>query len=81
MSGLDASESACEFDIFSLDEALTKLTTIDQRQAKIVEMRFLGGLTVDEVALVMDVSPSTVEREWRMARAWLRRELSDDSPS
>ena len=49
--------------------------------AEIVEKRFLGGLTVEEVAFVMDVSASTVEREWRMARAWLRRELSDEPSS
>jgi len=62
-------------ELLDLDEALQRLAVLDERQAKIVELRFFGGLTVDEVAHVLDWSKSTVESEWRMARAWLHREL------
>jgi len=62
-------------DLFALDEALTKLATFDARQAKVIELRYFGGLTVEEVAEVMDLSPATVKREWQMARAWIHREL------
>jgi RNA polymerase sigma-70 factor, ECF subfamily len=63
-------------DLLDLDEALTRLTEMDQRQAQIVELRFFGGLTTDEVAEVLEVSPATVKREWLMAKTWLFRELS-----
>jgi RNA polymerase sigma factor (TIGR02999 family) len=64
-----ASVSEVAFD--ELDEALNRLAELDADQAKIVELRFFGGLTVEEVAEVMGVSTATIEREWRMARAWL----------
>jgi RNA polymerase sigma factor (TIGR02999 family) len=64
-------------DLLAIDEALEKLREIDSRQAAIVEMRFFGGLTVEEVAQSLQVSKRTVEAEWTMVRAWLRRELSD----
>jgi RNA polymerase sigma-70 factor (ECF subfamily) len=63
-------------DVLALNEALEKLQTVDERQARIVELRFFGGLTVREVAEVLDVSTRTVENDWTMVRAWLRRELS-----
>ncbi len=63
-------------DLLSLDEALSKLAQVDPRQATIVELRFFGGLTVAEVAEVLNVSKRTVESEWTMVRAWLRRELT-----
>ncbi|MEW5742993.1 MAG: ECF-type sigma factor [Myxococcota bacterium] len=62
-------------DIEALDAALTKLERLDERQARIVELRYLGGLTVPEVARELGVSTSTVEKEWRRARAWLGVEL------
>ena len=65
-----------EEDVLALHEALEKLQTVDPRQAKIVELRFFGGLTVKEVAEVLGVSTRTVENDWTMVRAWLRRELS-----
>ena len=65
-----------EGDVLALDEALEKLEKLDPRQARIVELRFFGGLTVAEVAEAMDLSKRTVEREWAMIRAWLRQELS-----
>ena len=63
-------------DVLAVDEALEKLAELDPRQARIVELRFFGGLTVAEVAEAIGVSKRTVEAEWTMVRAWLRRELS-----
>lgn len=67
-------QRASEF--VALDEALTNLATVDERKCKIVELRFFGGLTVDEVAEVLKISPVTVKREWRAAKAWLHLEIS-----
>jgi RNA polymerase sigma-70 factor, ECF subfamily len=64
-------------DLLDLDEALRRLAELDPLQSQIVELRFFGGLTVEEAAHVLHTSKSTVEAEWRMARAWLRRELSN----
>lgn len=79
LSRIDTPVQSDEFDLIALEEALTKLADIDERQCRIVEMRFLAGLTVSEVAEVTSLSTATVEREWRMAKAWLRRELSGDA--
>ena len=65
-------------DLLAIDEALEKLAGIDERQATIVELRFFGGMTVEEVAETLGVSKRTVESEWTMVRAWLRRELAKD---
>jgi RNA polymerase sigma factor (TIGR02999 family) len=62
-------------EILALDQALTKLEKIDERQAKIVECRFFAGMSVKETAETFGVSPETVKRDWRLARAWLIREL------
>jgi RNA polymerase sigma-70 factor (ECF subfamily) len=64
-------------DLLALDDALSRLAEQDGQRARVVELRFFGGLTVDEAATVLDVSARTVERQWRYARAWLYRELSD----
>lgn len=66
--------------LLPLDEALTKLAEIDEQQSKIVELRFFGGLTIEETAEVMKLSIDTVKREWAMARAWLRQTMSDEAP-
>ena len=66
-------------DIIAVDDALHRLVEVDPRQANVVELRFFGGLTVADVAEALGVSKRTVESEWKMARAWLRRELSEDS--
>ena len=63
----------------ALDDALEGLTRIDPRRAKVIELRFFGGLSVDETADVLQVSPQTVMRDWRLARAWLTRELRGDT--
>jgi RNA polymerase sigma factor (TIGR02999 family) len=65
-------------ELIILDEALMKLGTLDKRKAKIVEYRYFGGFTLEEVAELLAVSQSTVEREWRLARAWLKREMTTD---
>jgi len=63
-------------DLVALDDALQALADVDARKVKVVEMRFFGGLTVEETAVALDVSPDTVMRDWRLAKAWLLRELS-----
>jgi RNA polymerase sigma factor (TIGR02999 family) len=63
-------------DIVELDEALGHLETFDQRQAKVVEMRFFGGLSEDEIGAELGISERTVKRDWRIAKAWLYHELS-----
>ena len=62
-------------DLLALDEALVRLGRLSERQARIVEYRFYGGMTVEETAVALQVSPATVKREWATARAWLNREL------
>jgi RNA polymerase sigma factor (TIGR02999 family) len=64
-----------DLDLLRVNEALERLATLDEQQARVVELRFFGGLTIEEAAEAMRVSHSTVERDWKMARAWLRREL------
>lgn len=64
-----------EFDILAMEEVLQSLERLDRRKAKIVELRFFGGLSIEETAHVLDVSITTVKREWTFARAWLQREL------
>ncbi len=61
--------------MIALDRALEKLAAIDARQARLVELRFFGGLTVEEAAAVLDVAAITVKRDWVLARTWLFREL------
>lgn len=65
-------------DILALDEALTQLAAFDAQQSRIVELRFFGGLTVEETAEVLSVSPATVKREWALAKAWLYKRMSGE---
>ena len=65
-------------DVLALDEALAKLATIDAQKARVVELRFFGGLSVDETAATLGVSASTVDRDWVFARTWLHRAMSDE---
>ncbi len=69
-----------EVELLELDEALDRLATLHARQAQIVELRFFGGLSMKEIAELLDVSLRTVEGDWTMAKAWLRRELQPKSP-
>jgi RNA polymerase sigma factor (TIGR02999 family) len=71
-----AADSAA--DLSAIDLALTRLEALDPKQSRIVELRFFGGLSIEETAEVVGVSPATVKREWALARAWLRRELSSE---
>ena len=63
-------------DVLALDEALTRLAALDPEQARLVELRYFAGLTIDDTAATLGVSPATVSREWTVARRWLRRELA-----
>ena len=67
-------------DVMALDDALRELAEHDPRKSQIVELRFFGGLTLEEIAEVIGVAPITVSREWAKARAWLRREVSRSAP-
>src|SRR5262245_20859636 len=67
-------------ELLAVDEALQKVTAMDARKGRIVELRFFGGLTEEETAEVMGISTPTVQREWRAAKAWLRRMLTDEKP-
>ena len=66
-------------ELLSVDRALDRLAKIDARQAQVVELRYFGGLSVDETARVLDISPKTVKRDWSVARAWLKREIEGKS--
>ena len=65
-----------KIDVTALDHALQALEFLDERQARIVELRFFAGLTVEETAELLEISPATVKRDWTLAKIWLRRELS-----
>jgi RNA polymerase sigma-70 factor (ECF subfamily) len=67
-------------DFVALDEALTALAVVDARKSQVVEMRFFGGLTLEETAEALQVSRDTVKRDWKMAKLWLLRELRGDKP-
>ncbi len=66
-----------DMSLVAVDEALRRLEELDRRQAQIVEFRFFGGLTVEEIAKVLEIAPITVKREWATAKLWLQRELSE----
>ena len=68
-------------DLLALDDALKELVAFDERKSRIVELRFFGGLTTEEIANVLAISPSTIQREWRIAKAWLRRKITDGEPN
>ena len=71
-----AGEEAVALDVIALHEALEKLALLDARQAKIVELRFFGGLEMDQIGQIMGISKRTVEGDWAFARAWLRQQMS-----
>jgi len=79
---LDDAMATCEqrsVEMLEIDEALDRLATLDARQARLVELRFFGGLSVEESAEVLQISPATVKRQWNSARAWLAKEIGKGS--
>ncbi|PYU35026.1 MAG: RNA polymerase subunit sigma-70 [Acidobacteria bacterium] len=66
-----------EVDLVALDDALNKLAGLDAQQSRLIELRFFGGLSIEETAVVLGISPATVKREWATARAWLQREMKN----
>lgn len=70
-----------QLDLVALDDALTSLTNIDERQGQIVEMRFFGGLSIEDTSEALGISPATVKREWATARLWLLREIDRNGKS
>ena len=75
LDGMPAPGTDRAFEVCALDEALDALARIDPRRAKVIELRFFGGLTVEETAEILQISPQSVMRDWKLARAWLTREL------
>jgi RNA polymerase sigma factor (TIGR02999 family) len=75
--GSDGADGLDELDLMALDRALDELAALDAQQAKIVELRAFGGLTVEETAEILGVSPATIKRHWTFALAWLNRRLAD----
>jgi RNA polymerase sigma factor (TIGR02999 family) len=75
ISSVEALAKKPEIDLLALNEALEELAKMDSQQARIVELKFFGGLSIEETAEVLGIGHATVERDWRMARAWLRRQL------
>jgi RNA polymerase sigma factor (sigma-70 family) len=67
-------------NLVALDDALNALSAIDPRKGRVVELRFFGGLSVKETAEVLEISAETVQRDWKMAKSWLRRELNGAKP-
>jgi len=67
-----------DIDLLALDDALTRLAAIDEQQARVVELKYFSGLSIEETAEALGVSPATVKRDWQMAKAWLRHELSQN---
>lgn len=66
-----------DVDLVKLDDALNELAALDLQQSRVVELRFFGGLSIEETSVALGISPATVKREWATARAWLRREMKD----
>ena len=77
LSEADALSAEKSFELLALDDALQRLAKFDERKSRVVELRFFGGLSVEETAEVLGVSPVTVMRDWNMAKAWLAREMGD----
>ncbi|PQO39499.1 RNA polymerase subunit sigma-70 [Bremerella cremea] len=77
--GLVAGDPQSNVDLVELDELLTELATLNPRHAKIIEMRYFAGMTVEETAAALDVSVSTVKGDWRMAKAWLTSRMESDT--
>jgi RNA polymerase sigma factor (TIGR02999 family) len=79
-AALDVSDQPA-VDVLAIDEALTRLSLLDRQQGQVVELRFFGGLSIDETSQALSISAATVKRDWTTARAWLRRELDRAEPT
>ena len=79
LQDIDVGSDPPDIDVLALDAALDRLAAIDQRQSRLVELRFFGGLTGEEIATVLGVAPITVKRDWALAKAWLFRELRGEA--
>ena len=73
--------AAVDVDVLALHAALERLEELDPRQANIIELRYFGGLSAEEIATTLDISPATVHRDWRVGKLWLKRALSEWPPS
>jgi RNA polymerase sigma factor (TIGR02999 family) len=80
-SALSVAVQAMDVSVLALDRGLDRLAAVDPVQARVVELRFFGGFSIEETAEVLSVSTGTVKREWAMARAWLRRAIAGEPPS
>jgi RNA polymerase sigma factor (TIGR02999 family) len=80
IEAVEASSDPRDIDLLALDQALDALSEFAPRKSKVVELRFFGGLSIEETALVMGISTDIVKREWRTAKLWLLRELSESTP-
>jgi RNA polymerase sigma factor (TIGR02999 family) len=78
LSEVDHIASRPDVNLIALDEALSRLEAIDPQKSRIIELRYFGGLAIEETAEVIGISPATVKRDWSMARAWLRSEIGDE---
>ena len=76
LEGASGTSRRKEVDVLALDEALRELARIDQRQSRVVELRFFAGLSLEEISKALDIGSATVQRDWTAARAWLYREMS-----
>ena len=76
LSALEETGAQPDLDIVALDAALDRLAVLDPRQARVVELRYFGGLSLEETAAVVEASPATIKRDWAMARAWLYQQLA-----
>jgi RNA polymerase sigma factor (TIGR02999 family) len=76
-----AASAERELDLIALDDALNALAGIDERQARLVELRFFAGLSIEETARALEISPATVKREWATARLWLLQQIRRDAPA
>ena len=74
-----AASKPMSLDLLALDDAMNRLATLDPRQCQIVELRFFGGLSIDETALAVNISAATTKREWATARLWLHRAMSNNT--
>jgi RNA polymerase sigma factor (TIGR02999 family) len=78
MSNVDRQAEERDVNLLALDDALRRLEALDPQKSRIVELRYFAGLTIEETAEALGISPTTVKRDWRMARAWLRSEINNE---